>query len=144
MSASEQSGSERRATAPVSTAQAPAAIGPYVQARRLSAAGVEWLFTSGQIGLDPATGELVPGGIAPEARRVLANLRAVLAAAGFDFHDVAKSTIYLADMGDFQAVNQIYAEALGGALPARSTVQVAALPKGARVEIDLVCVRASK
>jgi 2-iminobutanoate/2-iminopropanoate deaminase len=133
----------RRAHAPVSTKQAPAAIGPYAQARRLSAGGVEWLFTSGQLGLDPATGQLVPGGTAAEARRALANLRDVLGAAGFDFHDAVKSIIFLVDMADFQAVNEVYGEALDGALPARSTVQVAGLPKGGRVEIELVCVRAA-
>jgi 2-iminobutanoate/2-iminopropanoate deaminase len=134
---------EGRAHAAVSTAQAPAAIGPYAQARRVRAGGLEWLYSSGQLGLDPATGQLVPGGTAAEARRALANLRAVLTEAGFDFPDVVKTVIFLADLADFQAVNEIYAEALGGALPARSTVQVAALPKGGRVEIELVAVRAA-
>ncbi len=141
MSATSEDG-RTRATIAVSTPGAPAALGPYAQARRVRAGDLEWLFTSGQVGIDPATGEIVPGGTAAEAARALANLRAVLAAAGFDFHDVAKTTIFLADMADFQAVNRIYGEAMGEALPARSTVQVAALPKGARVEIDLVCVRA--
>jgi 2-iminobutanoate/2-iminopropanoate deaminase len=136
-----QGESRRRASLPVHSARVPKAIGPYAQARRVPAGDLEWLYTSGQVGLDPASGELVPGGTPTEARQALANLRAVLAEAGCDFHDVVKTTIYLADMADFQAVNQIYAEALGGALPARSTVQAAALPKGARVEIDLVCVR---
>jgi len=134
---------EGRAHAAVSTPQAPAAIGPYAQARRVRAGGLEWLYTSGQLGLDPATGQLAPGGTAAEARRAMANLRAVLAAAGFDFQDVVKTVIFLADMADFQAVNEIYAEGLGGALPARSTVQAAALPKGGRVEIELVAVRAA-
>jgi 2-iminobutanoate/2-iminopropanoate deaminase len=133
-----------RAHGAVSTAQAPAAIGPYAQARRVSGGGLEWLYTSGQLGLDPGTGQLVAGGTAAEARQALANLSAVLAAAGFDFHDVVKTVIFLADMVDFQAVNEIYAEALGGALPARSTVQAAALPRGGRVEIELVAVRAGR
>lgn len=113
---------------------APAAIGPYSQA--VSAGG--WLYTSGQIGLDPAAGELVAGGFEAEARQVLANLGQVLAAAGCTFADVVKTTIYLADLGDFAALNRLYGEAMGEHRPARSTVQVAALPKGARVEIDLV------
>lgn len=113
---------------------APRAIGPYSQA--VSTDG--WLFTSGQVGLDPATGELVAGGFEAQARRVFENLRAVLAAAGCDFGDVVKATVYLADMADFATLNGIYAEAFGDHRPARSTVQAAALPKAARVEIDLV------
>ncbi|GMU66474.1 MAG: reactive intermediate/imine deaminase [Acidobacteriota bacterium] len=116
---------------------APRAIGPYSQA--VSTDG--WLFTSGQVGLDPATGELVPGGFEAQARRVFENLRAVLAAAGCDFGDVVKATVYLADMADFATLNGIYAEAFGDHRPARSTVQAAALPKAARVEIDLVARR---
>jgi 2-iminobutanoate/2-iminopropanoate deaminase len=116
---------------------APRAIGPYSQA--VSADG--WIFTSGQVGLDPATGELVQGGFEAQARRVFENLRAVLAAAGCGFGDVLKATVYLADMADFAALNGIYAEAFGDHRPARSTVQAAALPKGARVEIDLVARR---
>lgn len=113
---------------------APRAIGPYSQA--VSTDG--WLFTSGQVGLDPATGELVPGGFEAQARRVFENLGAVLTAAGCGFGDVVKATVYLADMADFATLNGIYAEAFGDHRPARSTVQAAALPKGARVEIDLV------
>jgi 2-iminobutanoate/2-iminopropanoate deaminase len=116
------------------TDRAPEAIGPYSQA--VSAGGV--LFTSGQIALDPASGEMVTGGFEPEARRVFANLEAVLAAAGCGFADVVKATVYVADMADFPVLNGIYAEAFGEHKPARSTVQAAALPKGARVEIDLV------
>lgn len=116
---------------------APRAIGPYSQA--VSADG--WLFTSGQVGLDPATGELVPGGFEAQARRVFENLGAVLTAAGCGFGDVVKATVYLADMADFATLNGIYAEAFGDHRPARSTVQAAALPKGARVEIDLVARR---
>lgn len=118
------------------TDQAPAAIGPYSQA--VSAGG--WLYTSGQIGLDPASGEMVDGFDA-QARQVLANLRAVLAEAGLDFTDVVKATIYVTDLADFPRVNELYGEALGNHRPARSTVQVAALPKGGLVEIDLVARR---
>ena len=114
--------------------RAPAAIGPYSQA--VSVDG--WLYTSGQIALDPQSGEIVAGGFEPQARQVLANLRQVLAAAGCTFANVVKTTIYLTDLGDFAALNQLYGEAVGDHRPARSTVQVAALPKGARVEIDLV------
>jgi 2-iminobutanoate/2-iminopropanoate deaminase len=116
------------------TPQAPAAIGPYSQA--VSAAGL--LFTSGQIPLDPARGELVAGGFEAQARQVLENLRQVLAAAGCSFQDVLKSTVYLTDLADFPTLNALYAEAMGAHRPARSTVQVAALPRGALVEIDLV------
>jgi 2-iminobutanoate/2-iminopropanoate deaminase len=113
---------------------APAAIGPYSQA--VSVGG--FLFTSGQVALDPRSGELVAGGFEAEARQVFANLAAVLAAAGCGFADVVRATVYLADLADFPALNAIYAEIFAGHKPARSTVQVAALPKGARVEIDLV------
>jgi 2-iminobutanoate/2-iminopropanoate deaminase len=113
---------------------APRAIGPYVQA--VSAGG--FLFTSGQIGLDPATGELAGGGFDAQARRTFANLGAVLAAAGCGFGDVVKATVFLVDMADFAALNAIYSEAFGGHRPARTTVQVAALPMGGRIEIDLV------
>jgi 2-iminobutanoate/2-iminopropanoate deaminase len=125
----------------VSTPHAPGAIGPYTQAQRGRAGSLEWLYTAGQVGLDPAKGELVPGDVAAQARQAMANLRAVLEAAGFVFTDVVKTTIFLADMQDFQDVNRVYAEAMGDALPARSTVAVAGLPRGARVEIELVCVR---
>jgi 2-iminobutanoate/2-iminopropanoate deaminase len=116
------------------TDQAPAAIGPYAQA--VTAGG--FLFTSGQIPLDPATGEMVAGGFDAQARQVLANLRAVLAAAGCGFSDVVKATVYVTDLADFPKLNALYGEAMGQHRPARSTVQVAALPKGALVEIDLV------
>ena len=118
----------------IHTDRAPKAIGPYAQA--IETAG--FLFTSGQVGLDPATGELVEGGFEPQARRALANLEAVLAAAGCTFADVVKATIYVTDLACFPRLNELYGEALGGHRPARSTVQVAALPKGALVEIDLV------
>lgn len=120
------------------TDRAPAAIGPYSQA--VSQDG--WVFTAGQVGLDPATGELVPGGIEAETRQALQNLGHVLEAAGCTVAQVLKTTIYLADMADFSTVNQLYGGFLGDHRPARSTVQVAALPKGARVEIDLIARRA--
>ena len=116
------------------TEGAPRAIGPYSQA--VSTDG--WLYTSGQVGLDPATGELVPGGFEAQAHRVFLNLRQVLAAAGCTFADVVKATVYVADLADFPKLNAIYAEAMGDHRPARSTVQVAGLPKAALVEIDLV------
>jgi 2-iminobutanoate/2-iminopropanoate deaminase len=118
----------------VSSAGAPAAIGPYSQA--IAAGGL--LYCSGQIPLDPATGQIVEGDVAVQTRRVMENLVAVLAAGGAKFGDVVKTTIFLADMADFAAVNQVYGEYVGSAPPARATVQVAALPRGARVEIDAI------
>ncbi|MEM8964625.1 MAG: Rid family detoxifying hydrolase [Acidobacteriota bacterium] len=115
------------------TDSAPGAIGPYSQA--VSVDG--WLYTSGQVGIDPATGELHDG-FEAQAKQVIANLRAVLATADATFDDVVKATIYVADMGDFARLNELYGEAMGSHRPARSTVQAAALPKGALVEIDLV------
>lgn len=116
------------------TDQAPHAVGPYSQAVSLDG----WLFTSGQVGLDPATGKLVDGGFEAQARRVLANLRAILRQAGVDFDRVVKVTVFLADLGDFAKLNAIYGEAMGTHRPARTTVQVAALPIGAAIEIDMV------
>ncbi|MFT3767935.1 MAG: RidA family protein [Minicystis sp.] len=117
------------------TDQAPAAIGPYSQAVRVG----EIVFTSGQIALDPKTGELVPGGVEEQTKQVLDNLTAVLAAAGCSWSDVLRTTIYLADMNDFATVNRLYGERVAGTvLPARSTVQAAKLPRGAAVEIDLI------
>lgn len=113
---------------------APAAIGPYAQA--VSVGGM--LYTSGQVALDPKTGALVDGGFEAQARRVFENLRHVLASAGCSFQDVVKATVFLQDFSDFATLNAIYAEAMGDHRPARSTVQVAALPKAALVEIDLV------
>ncbi|GAC1572903.1 MAG: RidA family protein [Candidatus Elarobacter sp.] len=122
----------------VHTTAAPAAIGPYVQA---VAAG-PYVFTSGQIALDPLTGELAGGSVDEQTRQVMANLAAVLAAAGLTFADVVKTTIFLTDMNDFAAVNGVYGESLGdGSKPARSTVAVAALPRGARVEIEAIALR---
>jgi 2-iminobutanoate/2-iminopropanoate deaminase len=124
----------------VATAGAPQAIGPYSQAVRLG----NLLFCSGQIPLDPATGELVTGDIETQTRRVFANLKAVLDAAGAGFDAVARTTVYLADMADFAAMNQVYAEYFTHPAPARSTIQAAALPKNARVEIDVIAVLDSR
>ena len=121
----------------ISTPDAPAAIGPYTQAVRIG----DMLFTSGQVALDPATGNLVPGSIAEQTTQVLANLKAVLAAAGLDFTHVVKTTVFLKDLADFAAMNALYAQAFapeGVVAPARSTVQVAALPKDALVEIECI------
>jgi 2-iminobutanoate/2-iminopropanoate deaminase len=118
----------------ISTDLAPAAIGPYSQAVRSG----ELLFLSGQIPLEPGSGQLISDGIAGETRRVMDNLRAVLAAAGASFDDVVKTTIYLVDLADFAEVNRVYGDYFAGDFPARATVQVAALPRGARVEIDAV------
>ncbi len=114
--------------------RAPAAVGPYSQA--VQAGG--FLFTAGQIGLDPDTGTMVGDGVEEQTRQVLSNLKAVLEAAGASFSRVVKTTIYLADMADFAQVNEIYGEVFGQDPPARSTVQVAALPLGARVEMDVI------
>lgn len=119
------------------TTNAPAPIGPYSQA--IADDGV--LFCSGQIPIDPQTGELVPGDVAAQAERVLLNLGAVLEAAGRSFDDVVKTTIYLVDMADFAAVNAVYEKYFGSVKPARSTVAVAALPKNARIEIDCVALQ---
>jgi 2-iminobutanoate/2-iminopropanoate deaminase len=121
----------------VSTAQAPAAIGPYSQAVEVN--GIVWL--SGQIPLDPATGQLVAGDIAAQTERVMQNLEAVLAAAGCGFEDVVRCGIFLTDLADFAQVNEVYGRRFPKEPPARATVQVAALPKGARVEIDAVAVK---
>lgn len=118
----------------IETADAPKAIGPYSQG--VIANGL--LFTAGQIALDPATGSIVEGDVTVQTRRVLANLEAILKAAGATWNDVVKTTVFLHDMGDFAKVNQIYAEAFGSARPARSTVQVSALPRGVLVEIDAI------
>lgn len=118
----------------VVTDKAPAAIGPYSQA--IKTGGL--LFCSGQIPLDPHSGELVCGTIEEETTRVMENLQAVLIAAGAEFGQVVKTTIYLADMADFQVVNQVYGSYFSASKPARSTVAVAALPKGARIEIEAV------
>lgn len=120
----------------IRTNGAPAAIGPYSQGIAIPELGL--VFTSGQIGLDPESGELVPGGTEAEFRRVLANLEAILAAAGSGLDRIVRVTLYLTDLAEFGAVNQIYAEAVSEPLPARSAVGAAALPKGARVEVDVI------
>lgn len=121
---------------------APRAIGPYSQA--VAAPCGELVFLSGQIPLDPATGNLVGGDAAAQTDQVMRNLAAVLAAAGLSWPDVAKTTIFLADLADYAAVNEVYARWLGGHAPARAAVQVAGLPRGARVEIEAIAVRAPR
>ena len=118
----------------VATPRAPKAIGPYSQAIKVNGL----LFTSGQISLDPATGELVPGDFAAQVRRVFKNLEAVLQEAGTSFSSVAKATVYLTDLANFQTLNTIYAEYFRDHKPARTTVGVKELPKGSLVEIDLI------
>lgn len=118
----------------VHTDKAPDAIGPYEQAIKANG----FVYTAGQIGLEPGTGELVSGGLEAQARRVLDNVTAVLEAAGTSWGQAVKTTIYLTDMADFAAVNTIYESYLGGSKPARTTVAVAGLPKGALVEVDVV------
>jgi 2-iminobutanoate/2-iminopropanoate deaminase len=128
----------------IRTSQAPAAIGPYSQAVVVPLPGARMVFCSGQIPLDPTTGELVGGDIAAQTRRVLDNVAAVLAEAGAGFADVVKTTIFLADLGDFAAVNAVYGERFASAPPARSTVQAARLPRDARVEIEVTAVVAER
>jgi 2-iminobutanoate/2-iminopropanoate deaminase len=121
----------------VSTAGAPAAIGPYSQGIAVDG----FVFCSGQIGLDPATGELVPGGVEAQADRALRNLTAVLDAAGLAMADVVKTTLFLADIDDFAAVNAVYARHMPDPPPARSTFAVGALPKGGLVEVEAIARR---
>ena len=123
---------------PIATSSAPKAIGPYSQA--VEARGGRTIWLSGQIALDPATGQLVPGDVVAQTERVLANLGAVLAAAGASFEHVVRCGIFLADMADFAKVNEVYQRSFPRDPPARSTVAVASLPRGARVEIDAVAV----
>ena len=118
----------------VHTEHAPAAIGPYSQG--IVANG--FLFTAGQIALDPATGQVVQGNVGVQTERVMTNLAAVIATVGATWKDVVKTTVFLQDMGDFPVVNEIYGRTLGDARPARSTVQVSALPRGVLVEIEAV------
>jgi 2-iminobutanoate/2-iminopropanoate deaminase len=120
----------------ISTSEAPAAIGPYSQAVRSG----NFLFCSGQIPLDPKSGQIVAGDIAAQTRRVLDNVGAVLKAEGLTFENIVKTTIFLTDLGDFQTVNEIYGSYFKQQPPARSTVQVSALPKGAKVEIEVIAV----
>jgi 2-iminobutanoate/2-iminopropanoate deaminase len=119
---------------PILTPDAPAPIGPYSQAILVG----DMLFCAGQIGLNPKTGTLVEGDVIAQTEQVLKNLGAVLHGAGFDYKDVAKTTVFLADIGDFSKMNDVYARYFGGAKPVRSTVAVAALARGARVEIDAI------
>lgn len=119
---------------PVRSDAAPAPIGPYSQAVQIGS----FLFCSGQIALDPATGELVAGDVSAQAEAVMRNLGAVLRAGGYDYSDVVKTTIFLVDMNDFAAVNAVYGRYFDATKPARSTVAVAGLPRGARVEIDVI------
>ena len=121
---------------PIRTERAPQAIGPYEQA--IKAGGV--VYTAGQIPIDPKTGNFVEGGIAAQTRQVLENLKLVVEAAGSSFDRVVKTTVFLKNIGDFAAMNEVYAEYLGHAKPARSTVAVAELPRGALVEIDLIAI----
>ncbi|HEY3593017.1 MAG TPA: RidA family protein [Polyangiaceae bacterium] len=118
----------------IESLEAPKPIGPYSQAVRMG----ELVFLSGQVGLDPSNGNLVSGGVTAEARRVMENLGAVLTAAGAGYSDVVRVTIYLTNLADFAAVNEVYGSYFTTEPPARATVQVAALPKGAAVEIDMI------
>ena len=118
---------------PLPTPSAPPALGPYSPAVRAG----EWVVLSGQLGIDPARGALVDGGVEAQARQVLANIKAVLGDCGLTLGDVAKATVFVTDLGDFATINAVYGEAFGDHKPARSTVQVAALPGGATVEIEV-------
>jgi 2-iminobutanoate/2-iminopropanoate deaminase len=125
---------------PLSSDSAPKAIGPYSQAILVERGGARTLYLSGQIPLDPATGELVQGDVAAQTERVLSNAEALLTAAGLGFADVVKTTVFLADLGDFAKMNEVYARRFQAPYPARSTIQVAGLPRGAGVEIEIVAV----
>jgi 2-iminobutanoate/2-iminopropanoate deaminase len=117
----------------IATSEAPPAVGPYSQATKAG----DWVFLSGQIPLDPGTGQIVPGGIVPQTRRVLENLGAVLRAAGANFEAVVRANVYLTSLDDFAAMNEVYATYFPKDPPARATVEVRALPRGAAVEIEL-------
>ena len=119
---------------PIKTSNAPAALGPYSQAIKVG----EFVYTSGQVAIDPATGEFIGGDIAEQTERVLKNVAAVLEAAGSNLDQVVKTLVFLADMNDFAAMNEVYGKFFTGAPPARSTVQAARLPKDARIEIEAV------
>jgi len=121
----------------IATDRAPKAIGPYSQAIRSG----DLIFCAGQVGLDPATGEAVQGDVKVQTARIIDNLAAVLAAAGSDLAHVLKTTVFLTDMGDFAAMNEIYAQKFGDHRPARSTIGIAALPRGLRVEIECIATK---
>ena len=127
--------SEKLLSGVLKTSNAPEAIGPYVQGRVATLSG-RWIVTSGQVGLDPASGALVPGGVAAETERAIQNLTAVLKAGGADLGLVVKTTVFLVDMAEFGAMNDVYARAFPDPKPARSTVAVKGLPRDARVEIE--------
>ncbi len=118
----------------VSTGSAPEALGPYSQAIRAG----QFLFVSGQVPIDPATGQLVQDGIAGQTRRALENVGAILQAGGASFRQVVRTTVYLADLGDFAAMNEVYATFFAAPQPARSTIQAARLPRDARIEVDVI------
>ncbi len=120
----------------IATPDAPQAIGPYSQAMRAGS----FLFVSGQIAIDPATGEVAAGDVATQTRRVLTNIAEILKAAGASFAMVTRTTVYLADLADFSAMNAVYGEFFASPAPARSTIQAARLPRDARVEIDAIAV----
>ena len=126
---------------PLTVSDAPTPVGPYSQAQvvRLHGGG-RLIFTSGQVGIDPATGQLVPGGVAEQTAQVMKNLAAVLAGAGMTFAHVVKSNVFLLDMQEFKAMNEVYGRHFSDAPPARTTIATAGLPLGARVEIDMVAV----
>jgi len=125
---------------PVQVSDAPQAIGPYSQAQIVDHGDQRMVWTSGQIALDPSTDQLLAGGIQAETERVLKNLTAVLAGAGLGFEHVVKTTVYLTDMQEFQAMNEVYGRFFTAPAPARTTIAAAGLPRGARVEIDAVAV----
>src|SRR5512137_3083989 len=126
----------------IASPRAPRAIGPYSQAVVTHHADdIQMLHAAGQIPIDPATGDLVAGDVTAQAERVMENIAAVLDHAGMDFHDVVKTTVFLVDLADFAAMNEIYGRRFPGEFPARSTIQVAALPKGARIEVEVHAVK---
>ena len=122
----------------IATTNAPAAIGPYSQAVQVG----NMLFASGQLGIDPATGNFVEGAVMEQTAQAFKNVKAILAEAGLDISDVVKTTVFLADMGDFGAMNEVYASQFEGAFPARSAVAVKTLPKNGLVEIEVIAVKA--
>ncbi|WP_370860442.1 RidA family protein [Parabacteroides faecis] len=121
----------------IATTNAPAAIGPYSQAVQVG----NMLFASGQLGIDPATGNFVEGAVKEQTAQAFKNVKAILTEAGYDISDVVKTTVFLADMGDFSAMNEVYASQFEGAFPARSAVAVKTLPKNGLVEIEVIAVK---